>query len=424
MPHKVLVISYYFPPMGFSGVQRITKFVKYMKDFDWEPTVLTINPKTYYAFDESLLREVEDAKVRIVRTNPKDPTQRLFSQSKLKNDFSRKILNRVSQTFLLPDNKRGWMSDALKVASELLQNEKHDIIFATAPPYTTFRIGDELKRKFDIPLILDYRDAWLDDVLSWYPTPIHRTIVKKMEQRVLLNTNKIIVYTRQLKEHLLINYPFLSSEDIKIIPHGFDEEDFQFEFQSTKPKDKMRITYSGVFYDERTPKYFVEAVKRLFYEYPELSNKIEFCFVGNFKKKYDKLINNVDLKNSFNIVGYIDHKDSVKYLLDSDILWLMIRHSKNPHLVATSKLYEYFGTRKTILGCVPDGAASQLLKEYQSSFITHPEDINGIKSAIFSIYQQYSKNQLPKPKDDFVNKFNRKTLTHELVKEFQFQLEA
>ncbi len=424
MPHKVLVISYYFPPMGFSGVQRITKFVKYMKEFDWEPTVLTINPKTYYAFDESLLREVEDAEVKIVRTNPKDPTQKLFSQSKLKNDFTRKILNRISQSFLLPDNKRHWMSEALKVASDLLQRDKHDVIFATAPPYTTFRIGDELKRKFNLPLILDYRDAWLDDVLSWYPTPIHRRIVKNMEKRVLLNSNKIIVYTRQLKEHLLTIYPFLVSEDIKIIPHGFDEDDFRFEFQSTKPKDKMRITYSGVFYDERTPKYFVEAVRRLFFEHPELSNKIEFCFVGNFKKKYEKLIDNVDLKNSFNIIGYIDHRDSVKYLLDSDVLWLMIRHSKNPHLVATSKLYEYFGTKKIILGCVPEGAASQLLREYEASIITHPEDINGIKNALFSIYQKYINNQLPKPNDEFVNKFNRKTLTQELVREFQFQLEA
>lgn len=424
MPHKVLVIAYYFPPMGFSGVQRITKFVKYMKDFNWEPTVLTINPKTYYAFDESLLKEIENLQIRIIRTNPKDPTQKVFAQSKLKNDFTRKILNRISQTFLLPDNKRGWMFEAVKAASNLLKNEKFDIIFATAPPYTCFRIGDVLKRKYNVPLILDYRDAWLDDVLSWYPTPLHRIIVKMMEKKVLHNSNKIIVYTRQIKEHLLMLYPFLSSEDIKIIPHGFDEEDFQTDFQSSKHRDKMRLTYSGVFYDERTPKYFVEAVKRLFYERPELSNKIEFCFVGNFKKKYEKLISDPNLFNAFNIVGYIDHKESVKYLRDSDVLWLMIRHSKNPHLVATSKLYEYFGTKKPILGCVPEGAASQLLKEYEASIIIHPEDIDGIKNAIIKFYDLYSTNQLPKPKDEFVQRFNRKTLTQELIKEFQFQLEA
>jgi glycosyltransferase involved in cell wall biosynthesis len=409
--------------MGFSGVQRITKFVKYMKDFNWEPTVLTINPKTYYAFDESLLKEVEDACIRIVRTNPKDPTQKIFAQSKLRNDLTREVLNRISQTFLLPDNKLGWMYDAVEVASRLLKHEKFDIIFATAPPYTCFRIGDMLKRNFNIPLILDYRDAWLDDVLSWYPTPFHRKIVKLMEKRVLHNSNKIIAYTRQIKEHLLIRYPFLSTDDIKIIPHGFDEEDFRTDFQSTKHKNKMRLTYSGVFYGERTPKFFIEAVKRLFYERPELLNKIEFCFVGNFKKKYEKLITDPNLFNAFNIVGYVDHKESIKYLLDSDVLWLMIRHSKNPHLVATSKLYEYFGAKKPILGCVPEGAASQLLKEYEASITINPEDIDGIKNSIIKFYEMYLTNQLPKPKDEFIQRFNRKSLTQELVKEFQFQLE-
>ena len=58
MKRKVLVISYYFPPMSYSGVQRTSKFVKYMPDFGWEPTVLTIQPKAYYAFDDSLLKEL------------------------------------------------------------------------------------------------------------------------------------------------------------------------------------------------------------------------------------------------------------------------------------------------------------------------------------------------------------------------------
>ncbi|HRK73277.1 MAG TPA: group 1 glycosyl transferase, partial [Rhodothermales bacterium] len=55
-PHlRVLVIAYYFPPMGGSGVQRITKFVKYLTQFGWEPEVLTVEPQGYYAYDESLM---------------------------------------------------------------------------------------------------------------------------------------------------------------------------------------------------------------------------------------------------------------------------------------------------------------------------------------------------------------------------------
>lgn len=423
MKRKVLVISYYFPPMSYSGVQRTSKFVKYMPDFGWEPTVLTIQPKAYYAFDDSLLKEIENKGLRIIRTGSSDPTQILFNQNKIKSDFTRKILNRLSQTFFLPDNKRSWIKPALKKAKEILSTEKFDIIYATAPPYTDLIIGAKLKEEFDIPLVLDYRDAWLDDVLSFYPTPIHRLIVKNMERNVLHNSNRIIVYTRQIKEHLLINYPFLSPEEIIIIPHGYDKEDFQIEVKSDKPKHKMRITYNGIFYDERTPLFFIQAAKQLFFERPDLLTKIEFCFVGNFPEKYKRLIKKLKIEEAFRFIGYVDHKTSVKYLLDSDALWLMIRHSKNPHLVATSKLFEYFGTKKMILGCVPpNGAAAQLLKEYSASIVVHPEDINGIKEALLNIFNMYKSNLLPAGKDDFVEKFERKRLTEELIKIFQFQM--
>lgn len=35
---EVLVIAYYFPPMGLSGVQRTLKFVKYLPEYKWKPS--------------------------------------------------------------------------------------------------------------------------------------------------------------------------------------------------------------------------------------------------------------------------------------------------------------------------------------------------------------------------------------------------
>ena len=38
---KVLIISYYWPPSGGSGVQRWLKHVKYLREYNWEPIVFT-----------------------------------------------------------------------------------------------------------------------------------------------------------------------------------------------------------------------------------------------------------------------------------------------------------------------------------------------------------------------------------------------
>lgn len=423
MKKKVLVISYYFPPMGYSGVQRTAKFVKNMVDFDWEPVVLTIRPRSYYAFDQSLLKELEERNIRIVRTGSSDPTQKVFDQKKIRNELIRKILNRFSQTFLLPDNKIFWMKPALKAAREILKAEKFDIIFATAPPYTDFLIGKKLKKEFDIPLILDYRDAWYDDGLSFYPTPFHRWIVKSMERKTLHSSDKIITYTRQIKEHILRHYPFLSPDEISIIPHGYDEEDFNVQFKSTKSRNKLRITYSGAFYDERTPKFFLKAIEKLLYERPDIENQIEFMFVGNFPKYYYQKIQKGKYKSSFIFTGYIDHQTNIKHLLDSDVLWLMIRHSKNPHLYATSKLFEYIGTAKPILALVPkNGAAAQILKDYKAAFIVEPDDVEGIKNALIEIFELFKFHKIPQANRELINSLERKKLTQELIKIFQFTM--
>lgn len=423
MKRKVLVIAYYFPPMGYSGVQRTAKFVKYMPDFGWEPTVLTIQPKYYYAFDNYLLKEIENRGIRVIRTGTKDPTQRIINQKKIKSEIIRKVFNRISQTFFLPDNKKGWMKPALREARKLLSLETFDIIFATAPPYTSFLIGTELKKEFGIPLILDYRDAWLDDGLSFYPTPFHRWIVKSMEKKVLHQSNKIVSYTRQIKEHILKNYPFIKPDEIVIIPHGYDEEDFEVKSENLRSSNKFRITYSGAFYDERTPKFFLKAIEKLLFERPDLESQIEFYFVGNFPKYYYRKIQKSKYKSIFHFTDYVNHQENIKYLLSSDVLWLMIRHSKNPHLYATSKLFEYMGTTKPILACVPlNGAAASILKDYGAAFIVEPEDVEGIKNKLIELFELYKNDALPKADLNYIQQFERKKLTHELIKIFQFNM--
>ena len=40
---RVLIISYYFPPSGGPGVQRVLKFVKYLPEFGWHPSYVVSN---------------------------------------------------------------------------------------------------------------------------------------------------------------------------------------------------------------------------------------------------------------------------------------------------------------------------------------------------------------------------------------------
>lgn len=419
---KALIIAYYFPPMGLSGVQRTLKFTKYMSSFNWKPTVITGSGSSYFAYDMSLLKEAEESDIEIVRTEPFDAKSILKkrgSLSKLKVRFQNGV-NSATRKMFIPDNKVIWAQKAYKKAKEILEKEEYDVIYVACPPFSSFNIAAKLKKEFDLPLFVDYRDLWYDNKNAKYLSPYHAVKNKTLEDTSLRAADKVIVVNRKIKEWLLTKFPFLTFDDILIIPNGYDEADFEQAKPITRDNEKMIITYSGLFNEKASPRYFFEAFKKLVIERPEIAGKIELHFIGKLRSKNKKLVKEFGLENYVFDLGLMDHKDALRYSRSSDILWMMVENNKNAFSVTGGKLYEYFGTKKPIIACVPEGAAKIAAGEYGAAFIVEPDDVESIRDIIGKVYALYKENNLPEPNSDFVEGINRKHLTERLTKEFQF----
>lgn len=418
---KVLVVAYYFPPLGLSGVQRTLKFVKYMKKFNWEPTVLTTGNAGYFAHDKTLLKEAEDAEVRIIRTGAFDPNTLLskFGTIKPPAEKVRKLLNRISQTFFIPDNKSSWSKKAFQKAKEILKNETFDAVFITAPPFSAFFYLRKLKKLFNVPILLDYRDLWFESYFAFYPTPFHKWLHKRMEYLALKSADRITVTNRRIKEKLIKDHKFVTFNDVVILPHGFDPEDFESITPFSKPNDKMILTYSGIFMEYNTPEYFLQAFKKLAEERPDIASKIQLHFAGYLRRENQKLILKLDLEEYVKDHGYMSHKDAVRKLISSDVLWLMVGRKRNIDAILPGKLLEYMGSRKPVIGCVPEGAAKSTLEEYGASFITEPDNIEEIKNILIKVYELYKKKELPVPDEAVLQKYRRDYITEQLTKQLQ-----
>ena len=416
---KVLVIAYYFPPMGLSGVQRTLKFVKYLKNYNWEPIVLTTSEVGYYAHDQSLKNELDQTNARVIRIGSKEPNSLLagFGTIKLPREFIRKSINRLSQIFFIPDNKIAWAKAAYKKCLSLLETEQFDAIFISGPPFSLFDVFSNIKKKYHIPLMLDYRDLWVDNQFSFYISPFHRILHKKKEYKALKAADKVIVTNRRIKEKLIKDYKFLSFDDVFIIPHGYDPQDLEKVKRIKKSDNKMLITYAGIFYEFITPKYFLKAFKEILVENPEVGENIRLAFVGLLRKENQKLIRKLKIEPYVKEYGYLDHIQTIQKLLMSDILWMMVGNGKSASTVSSGKLYEYFGTRKPVLACLPDGALKLAANEYKASFVVEPESIDQIKNSVKEIYNLYRKGELPEPNEDFVENFRRDFLTEQLAKQ-------
>ena len=186
----------------------------------------------------------------------------------------------------------------------------------------------------------------------------------------------------------------------------------------------MKLTYAGMFYESITPKYFLQAFKMLSVERPDIAANIELEFIGHLRKENKKLITELGLDEYIRDHGYLDHKETVRRIKKSDVLWVMVGKSRNADTITPGKLFEYFGTGRPILGCVVDGSAKTALQEYKASFITDPYNLEEIRDTLIRINDLYKNKMLPEPDNDFIEKHNRITLTEQLTKAFQFYLKA
>lgn len=414
---NVLVIVYYFPPMGGSGVQRPLKFVKYLRDFGWNPVVLCPQPGAYHTFDDSLNEELKQLDVKVHRVAADTPFHKTGQQKKKVQVPSvlAKILRWISTFVYLPDNKKKWIDPGFQKALEIIEHQQIDLIFSSAPPYSNLMLAKQIKEQTGISLVMDLRDDWVGSHLLNYPTAWHRHKMEKLEVETLTKADKLITVNQRIADSLYSR----TLKEVQVIGHGYDPQDFQ-ESKNVAPAspDKISFLYSGTFYPDSTPKAFLTAISQLIQKKPELKSEIELQFQGGLNASHWKLINRLDLAPMVVDYGYVDHKVAVKNLMKADVLWLNVGQKKNPEIISLGKTSEYFATRKPILGLVPDGSAKDMLNDYGRSYIADPYDVSEISKQIRLLIQDTKQKNLPDYSADFVESFNRKYLTGKLAQVF------
>ncbi len=416
---NVLIIAYYFPPMGGSGVQRPLKFAKYLKDYGWNPVVLCPEPGAYPWFDKSLSDELESLSVEVIRVKAKTPFHLLGKFRKdLQMPSGRKasLFRWLSRLLYYPDNKVGWIQPAVAKGEELIRKYDPELVFSTAPPFSNHIIGKRLAENTGLPLVLDYRDSWTQNHFQTNLFRWQRRILRKMERECLDKARAVVVLDSFMEQGIKDAHPGLEVKTV-VIPHGFDPDDFKSKGEASLSykEGKLNWLYSGLFYESNQPDLFLEAAKELGEQQPEFLSDNHFHFQGGMDKRVRARVSELGLEEYVTNYGYLDHAKAVLNLRRADVLWMLSDFDPMFKQVKSGKLFEYFGAMKPILGMVHEGSSSICLAEYGAGFTAPPDNKEEIRATMRDIYNRWKQNRPFQVDKNFVDSFDRKKLTEQLA---------
>jgi glycosyltransferase involved in cell wall biosynthesis len=352
---KVLVIAYYTPPLGMSGVMRVTKLVKFLPRFGWDPIVLTVRRIAYYHYDEDLLKDWPG--IAVHRTCSMDPARLrgllLPNRPVARTGTGR--AGRLANVLCFPDAKIGWYPFALASGKSIIRSEQPNALFATAPPFTGLKVGMALKRFSGLPLVSDFRDPW---PMGFVPPPAWRMARTRRFRKNALNLSDAVLAVNQGTASFL-------DGKAEVIENGYDPDEM-----SVPPVrfDGFSIVYVGnVWENEPEFRTVVEAVQNL--------PHVRLRLVGGLS---DKLKRELAVHSNFEHLGLLSHARTLAVMKGADLLLYIPK----PNQAAGIKLYEYLGAGRPILSVGNERTeAEELIERHGAGRVARPTRAE-VRSAI------------------------------------------
>ncbi len=426
MNKKVLIITYYWPPSGGSGVQRWLKFVKYLPQFGWEPIIYTPENPSFTIQDESLQKEIP-ASVEVIKLPIWEPYDIFFTFSRFfgkkaikQSDFisieGRSLFQKISiwirGNFFIPDARIFWVKPSVRFLEDFIKSNQIEMIITTGPPHSIHLIGLRLKKKINtLKWIADFRDPWSEwdllDTLSL--TRIARGAHKRQELEVLTSADCVIT----IAPFHVARFEKLSGRKVDLLTNGFDTDDFA----SSRKKRTLKFTlrHIGIVDELRDPRPILQSVRELCEIETGFAENVSVEFIGSVNSAFRKYVTDDEtLKKVVSFRDTIPHDELLQLYGETDVQLLVLAHTAIAPGNLPGKLFEYLASGNFIIGIGPtNGDASAVLKETNSGIILERVDHDGIKDALMKFYTVWRGGSSASARD--VSRYSRENLTHQLV---------
>lgn len=439
MARRVLVIAYYFPPLGGVGVQRTLKFVEHLPMAGWEVHVVAPKGARYRIMEPSLLAEpgaqvdvhraicVEPAGIRALarrivrpvrraRASPVGPPRRSVPASPSRHGRLRRWLNSAwalwVHALFVPDEQMAWIPSAASAAVRVHRRAAIDVIYSSGPPFSTHLAAGLAKTMIRRPWVADFRDPWVGNSFATKSWALRR-LDAWQERWVIRKADRVVFATPGLRARYAARYPRQAGRFVTIT-NGYDRPELGTWMPSLQRRSRrLRLVYTGSVYGERELAIFLEGLERAAAQRPDLRDNLAVDFYGWLTEPNRRMVSEYGLRSGPPVTahGVVPRSEAMQHIRSADAGLLLLADGPDRDLFVGAKLFEYIGLNRQVLAMAPQGDTRSILAQLDWGIVADP-DPDAVASAIMDLVD----SPMPERVADPNGRFDRRLLAAELGK--------
>jgi glycosyltransferase involved in cell wall biosynthesis len=386
---KILLISYFYSMSDSTGSLRGRAMAKYLPQNGIEVAVLTYRPQN----------EAVSFSGNIVGV--RDITRKTVS---LPVFYALRLWQMGLRWFGIYRGLCGyWRDAALKHSDEIIQRVKPDAILVSYPVVEALEIGVVLSKKYELPLISDFRDGLVFEPLETAALKhaVTRRHYKALEERVVEASKLILTVSKPISAYFLKHY---MHPNVLTLHNGFDPNDITLDKLIALPTDVINIIHTGRLGSsekDRGVDSLSTAVHMLLARSPSTDQKFEIHFIGQLSRSEKSCLAPLVKRGVVKLWGNVSRAKALEFQRSADVLLLITAPDKAS--IATGKLFEYLLANKPILALTRGSEAARIVSETGAGLVIQPDKPNEIAEALENIIRHGGRIKCERKQESIMN---------------------
>jgi glycosyltransferase involved in cell wall biosynthesis len=399
-----------FPPIASAGNARHLRFLRYLPEFGWQATVLTVRARGPLPDPPGVAIERVDGPglertyalarrlLGPMRAAPTVDAQASLLQPRRQASSRRAV---VESWLQLPDSQLGWAAAALWRGRRLLREGSFNAIVSSYPVGSAELLGAALARISGLPWVADYRDPWRHNEFRSYPTLCHETLNARLERWALARASAVSA----------VNEPIISDlrrlcdtcpQRTCVIPNGYDPAG---EIDEVRLGPGLWLAHTGRIYGRG------EQLAAFLDAFAQLPADVNLVLLGTTSPQLAAQAGALGIGDRVHLEPFVPHARARGLQQAADGLVLFT--GLEPGTI-TGKVFEYLASGRPVFAVTPrNSAAWELIEEAQAGRCAAPGVALG--PALADFVADLRAGRLTAARPEVVGRYDGRRLTGELA---------